>query len=138
MAESEKRQSFVGKIMVITLLCATDMHATVEELLEAALQCCLYWVCIMRTKWESVVSSWQIAVKSQHSQSMVGCEHRCRRIFAIRSCCQVLTSENRTDLVCAIVIYSMCRLVRMLWLFVISSHKHSVNPVIKPTPVSGH
>jgi hypothetical protein len=54
--------------MVIMLLFARDMHATVEELLEAAFFCGLCCVCIIRTKQE-LVGSWQIAVSNESALS---------------------------------------------------------------------
>jgi hypothetical protein len=39
---------------------------------------------------------------------------------------------------CAVVICRVCRLVSVLQLFVVTSHKRSRNPVINPNPVSGH
>jgi hypothetical protein len=48
---------------------------------------------------------------------------------------QATTSE---DLVLAVVVCRVFRLVKMLQLFVVTSYKPSVNPIIDPDPVSSH
>jgi hypothetical protein len=61
--------------------------------------------------------SWSVTSQESALVEVVGCEHRSRRISTVRSRYLVTTSDNITnseDLVCAVVICSVCRLVRLL------------------------
>jgi hypothetical protein len=49
-----------------------------------------------------------------------------------------MTSEDLEDLVFAILICGVCRLVKELQLFVVMNCKHSVNSVINPNPMCSH
>jgi hypothetical protein len=52
--------------------------------------------------------------------------------------CLVTTSDAKDNSVFVAVICRMCRLVRMLLLFVVMNYKGSVNPVTNPNPISSH
>jgi hypothetical protein len=96
-------------------------HATIEELLEAMF---------------SVGPLPRLATASsylpdrQTFQSVLSCIVSGRYLSA---------TSGQTENVCAVVvIYRMCKLVRLLEVFVVTSYKSSVNPVINPNHVSSH
>jgi hypothetical protein len=69
-------------------------------------------------------------------------------VLSVVSCtvgshCLAMTSEQAEDFMCpvAVVISRVCKLARLLQLFVVTSNKHSkhsINPDINPNPMSNH
>jgi hypothetical protein len=57
--------------------------------------------------------------------------------WSISSHYLTMTSGQTEDFICAVVIVicSVCALVRLLWLFVLTPYKHTLNPVIIRNPV---
>jgi hypothetical protein len=49
---------------------------------------------------------------------------------------RLMKTTDSEDLVCAVAICSVCILVRILQLFVVMSHKRSINPILNPYPMS--
>jgi hypothetical protein len=77
---------------------------------------------------------------SEHSAVAVVHEHGSRWVSScfVRYHYQAMISDNIEDIVFALVICRVCRLVDMLQLFVVTSCKCSVNPIISLNPVSTH
>jgi hypothetical protein len=57
--------------------------------------------------------------------------------YMVRRRYQETTSEDLEDSAFAAVICRMCRLVKVLHLFVVKSYKLSINPIVNPSLVSG-
>jgi hypothetical protein len=79
-------------------------------------------------------------VVGRELHSVISREHGSREISIFRSRYQGTTTsediEDWEDLVCAVVICRVCRLVKVLQLFVVTSYKRS--PIINPNPASNH
>jgi hypothetical protein len=68
-------------------------------------------------------------------------EHGSKGISIVRSRCLAANSEgviDREDIACAVVVCKVCRIVRVLKLSVVTSHKHSVTPVFRRNPEPSH
>jgi hypothetical protein len=73
-------------------------------------------------------------VDNHESESGVG-GHQSTVLSCIRRSYRATTSEGTVDLTFALVIFRVCRSVKVLQLFVAMSYKRSVNPSINPDPV---
>jgi hypothetical protein len=85
-------------------------------------------------------TDWQL-VACEQLQLVAGREYGSGGISIVGSCYQATTGEDRTnweDLVCAVVICRICRLVSVLLLFVVTSYKRSKSSIINPNPMSSH
>jgi hypothetical protein len=73
-----------------------------------------------------------------HSQS-VSQSRKSALSCSVSSRYLAMTSEQTENFMCAVVVvYIVCKPVRLLQLFVVMSHKHSINPIMNPNPVSSH
>jgi hypothetical protein len=66
-------------------------------------------------------------------------KHERREISITEGCYLATDNEDTEDFMCAVVtaIFGMCKLVKGLWLLVITGYESS-NQIINPNPMSGH
>jgi hypothetical protein len=98
------------------------------------------WQQINMQQWRNCGSSvfWTVQAKavvktSSWVEPILGCNVRCQYRTTINE-----DIGEWEDLVFVVVICRVCRSVKMLWLLIVKSYKHSINPVISQNPVSSH
>jgi hypothetical protein len=109
-------------------------HSTVEEFWETVLSVSLALRLHTRANRTIVESE----VGSRKSEAGVGDYQSTVLSCNVRCCYQAMTSKDKEGLVFTAVICRVCRLVKVLQLLVVMSHKRAINSIINPTPVCSH